>query len=109
MIPKILAQRLHNRPRHALSTARQFKPHLVLLDVDMPGKDGGEVAREIRSDIEMHHTPILFLTALVSKHEAGIGNVVRGGMRFLAKPVVADVLLRSIEDILSTQSASMPG
>jgi CheY-like chemotaxis protein len=34
-----------NRPHNVLKAAHQFRPAAILMDVDMPGKDGGEVAR----------------------------------------------------------------
>ena len=95
---------VENRPRFALTAVHEFKPHLILLDVDMPGRDGGQVAREIQSDIESGHVPILFLTALVSKHEAGMKDVVRGGRHFLAKPAEPAVLIGTIEEILAEQA-----
>jgi len=92
--------RIENHPTRALAAARQYKPDLILLDVDMPGKSGGEVAREIRSDRLLCDTPILFLTALASREEAGTHEVERGGSHFLAKPVDSWVLLESVERML---------
>ena len=89
-----------NLPSQALSSARYFNPDLVLLDVNMPGKDGGEVAREIRADPALSHIPILFLTSLVSSAEAGKREITRGTQRFLAKPVSPDVLLSVVGRIL---------
>jgi CheY-like chemotaxis protein len=37
-----------NDPRQCLDLAEQFEPHLILLDVAMPGMSGFEVARELR-------------------------------------------------------------
>ena len=93
--------RTENRAYAALASARDFKPDLVLLDVDMPGKDGGEVASEIHGDPALAHVPIVFLTSLVSRNEAGNGLSLRGGMRFLAKPVDPAVLQRSVRSLLA--------
>ena len=93
--------RTENRSALALSAARQFQPDLILLDVDMPGKDGGDVAREIQGDAELCGVPILFLTSLVSTEDAGKGLIVRGGMRFLAKPVNPNILIDSIDRVLA--------
>lgn len=93
--------RVENRSALALSAARQFRPNLILLDVDMPGKDGGHVAREIQADSVLCGVPILFLTSLVSTEDAGKGLIVRGGMRFLAKPVNSNILIDSVDRVLA--------
>src|SRR5437867_4068399 len=57
-----------NRSAAALEAAQQVQPDLIILDIDMPGKDGGEVAREIRLSKQFHSTPILFLTGLIQRN-----------------------------------------
>ncbi len=75
--------------------AREFKPHIIFLDIVMPKIDGGDVAQQIRSDPVLAHVPIIFLTAIVSrtetKHEIG-------GFPFLAKPVSLEAITRCIEE-----------
>ena len=93
--------RSENLACSVLRAAREFKPDMILLDVDMPGRDGGETAIALRADPDFANVPILFLTALVSEHEAGIRAVVRGGMRFLAKPVNPQALLHEIRSTLN--------
>jgi CheY-like chemotaxis protein len=82
--------------RRALAVARQFQPEILLLDVDMPHKTGGDLAREAQGDPLLREIPILFLTGLVSKTEAGESEIESGGMSFLAKPVMPEVLLASV-------------
>ena len=89
--------RAENRAQHAPAAAREFKPDLILLDVIMPGLDGGELASLLRSDPALKHTPIVFLTATVSPHEAKGGGFTSGGFLFLAKPVALKDLVRCIE------------
>ena len=93
--------RVENRAALALSAAREFRPEMILLDVDMPGKDGGDVAREIQADPALRGVPIVFLTSLVSPAEAGGGATLRGGMRFLAKPVNIKVLIETVDRVLA--------
>jgi CheY-like chemotaxis protein len=93
--------RTENRPAQALQVALEFRPDMVLLDVDMPGSDGGEVARHLAGQPTLRGTPILFLTSLISRAEAGASEVVRGGKRFLAKPVNPKVLIEVIDRILA--------
>ena len=77
----------------ALATAREFKPDLIILDVMMPGKDGGQVASEIRESSDLKSIPIIFLTATIQPDEQGL----HGGLPFLAKPVDLDELKACIE------------
>src|SRR4029077_2472828 len=67
-----------NDPTQACLSARNFRPNLVLLDVVMPERDGGEIAAQIRADPELHNTPIIFLTALVTRAEAKTGLHIDG-------------------------------
>ncbi len=46
-----------------LEKTRSEMPDLILLDVNMPGKDGFEVLREIRADPVIDHIPVIILTA----------------------------------------------
>jgi DNA-binding response OmpR family regulator len=84
-----------NRSFAALATARRILPDLVLLDVDMPGKDGGFVSRELRGDPALAKTPVLFVTSLISASEAGLRN----GERFLAKPIDPKLLLATVASL----------
>lgn len=92
--------REENRASSALGTAREFQPDLVLLDVIMPAIDGGELASRFKADSKLANTPIVFLTATVSKNEAQQGGFVSGGFLFLAKPVSLNDLLDTIDKSL---------
>lgn len=89
--------REENRGRRGAAAAREFKPHLIFLDVIMPDVDGGEVAALIQSDPRFKDVPIVFLTATVSKREVGTTGTTRGGLFFLAKPVTTEQLVECIE------------
>ncbi len=64
----------------------------VLLDVRMPGMDGFEVAREIRSRARSRFTPILFVTAGDDPDEAMLSAYALGAVDFLAKPLRTEIL-----------------
>ena len=89
--------REENSGVHAYKTAREFQPDMILLDVMMPDMDGGAVASKIQDDENMKHIPIVFLTAILKKEEAGSTGGKIGGRTFLAKPVKVDDLIACIE------------
>ena len=62
--------RYEARSTETIKVCLAFHPDLVLLDVEMPVKDGGQVAAELQSHPTLRRTPVIFLTALASKEEA---------------------------------------
>jgi CheY-like chemotaxis protein len=83
----------------AHQSAQNFKPDLILLDIMMPHRDGGDIAAQIEADPGLQRTPILFLTALVTKAEATAGLRIQGHP-VLAKPVSISELIKGIEQNL---------
>ena len=94
-----------NDASKAHQTAQGLKPDLILLDIAMPETDGGEVAARIESDPTLHRTPIVFLTALVTKAETKSGLQIQGHP-FLAKPISIPELVAAIEQSLPAHAAS---
>ena len=94
-----------NDPTMAHQTPRRVKPDLILLDISMPETDGGEVAARIESDLALHRTPIVFLTALITKAEARSGLRIQG-RPFLAKPINIPDLIAGIERSLPAHPLS---
>jgi CheY-like chemotaxis protein len=89
--------REENDAKAALSAAEEFQPHLILLDVMMPGMDGGELAACFRASPKLKAVPIVFLTAAITKREVEAGGGQVGGHPFLAKPVVLSELVACLE------------
>lgn len=89
-----------NESARALLAAIQFQADLMLLDVDMPGMGGGDLAREAAMDPRLRDIPVLFLTGLVSHAEAGTSPMESGGMKFLAKPVEPALLLATVHQLV---------
>ena len=68
-------------------------PGLILLDLNMPRKDGREALREIKSDAALRHIPVVVLTT--SKAEEDIYRTYDLGVNsFITKPVTFDGLVR---------------
>jgi DNA-binding response OmpR family regulator len=89
-----------NRTAQALGAARAFGPDAILLDVFMPGKDGVSLSREMAEDALLQQVPIMFFTAEMLQSEAAHGEIVRGGMLFLAKAADPDVLVAAVARLL---------
>ena len=92
--------REENDAKAALAAAEEFEPHLILLDVMMPGLDGGELAARFQGNPKLKAVPIVFLTAAVTKAEVKAGDGRIGGAPFLAKPVVLTEVLACLKQHL---------
>lgn len=98
--------RIENDSTHALAAAQDFLPDIILLDVVMPGLDGGDVQAQLQANPTLARIPVVMLTALVDSSELSEGAVAQAGTQMvLPKPVNLDLLLRVIEEILPTATA----
>jgi CheY-like chemotaxis protein len=74
------------------------RPGLILLDLNMPRKDGREVLREIKSDPNLRRIPVLVLTT--SKAEEDIYKTYDlGANSFITKPVTFEALVNVMRSI----------
>ncbi len=94
-----------NDAAKAHESARDFRPDLILLDIMMPQIDGGDIAAQIDADPGLQKTPIIFLTALVTKAEAKAGLHIQGHP-VLAKPIDIPELINRVEENLPAHMAS---
>lgn len=70
----------------ALEAAQRTRPDIVLLDVMMPGIDGIEVCRRLKSNPATQHIPVVMVTAL-DQPEDRVRGLEAGADDFLTKPV----------------------
>jgi len=75
----------------ALELFRRHQPDIVLLDVNMPGKDGYWLASEIRRLEVDRWTPIIFLSAMDEDQDL-LRGIESGGDDYLVKPISSAVL-----------------
>src|SRR2546421_2170752 len=76
----------------ALRLALRNDLAVLLLDVRMPGRDGFETARMIRSRERSRLTPIIFLTAAADEMTSMFRGYEAGAVDYLQKPVVPEIL-----------------
>ncbi|OLP17332.1 hypothetical protein BST81_16130 [Leptolyngbya sp. 'hensonii'] len=85
----------------ALSAAQ--KPDVILMDVQLPGTDGLEATRQIRSNGQLNHIPIIALTALAMPGDQE-RCMAAGVDAYLAKPVKMKQLVAVIQQLLNQES-----
>jgi CheY-like chemotaxis protein len=84
----------------AVELAREFGPELILLDLNLPGRDGIETLAELRAVQGLREVPAVFLTAAVNA-EVGARLLALGAREVLAKPIRPRELLQAIERVLA--------
>ena len=88
--------------KDAITIAKSKSPDLIILDVLMPGMDGGEVAERLKDNSRTQNIPVIFLTALFTrKEEYEKKHIVADNITF-AKPFDPEELLDEIKMLLET-------
>ena len=73
-------------------------PGLILLDLNMPRKDGRETLREIKSDSNLRHIPVVILTTSESEDDVWLSYNL-GVNSFIVKPVTFERLVHLVRTI----------
>lgn len=86
-------------PKKGVELAQSLIPDLIILDVNMPGLDGGDIANILAADASTKDIPIVFLTGLLRKdEESSVGGMVdRGRAVYIAKPISSSELIEAVE------------
>tara|TARA_R110002072_G_scaffold200294_2_gene358024 strand:+ start:815 stop:4195 length:3381 start_codon:yes stop_codon:yes gene_type:complete len=80
-----------------LAIAREVRPEVIFLDIDLPDMSGYDVLAEIRSDPDLRHTPVIALTANAMSGDAERG-LEAGFDRYLPKPFSLDEILGAVTE-----------
>jgi putative two-component system response regulator len=83
----------------ALEALPVYKPHLVLLDVNMPGMGGIDVCRRIKQDPAYRLTPVVLITGMAQR-EKRLEGLDAGADDFLSKPVDIQELLARVRTLI---------
>ena len=79
----------------ALEVLQNASPDVILMDAMMPGMDGFETCRNLKSDARLAHLPVIFMTGL-SETQHVVEGFRCGGVDYVTKPIVADEIIARI-------------
>jgi two-component system cell cycle response regulator DivK len=85
--------------QQAVAAARAEMPDLILMDLGLPGIDGWEATRQLKSGAATRHIPIIVLSAHAMTNDRDLA-LAAGGDDFDTKPVRFQQLLGKIETLL---------
>lgn len=88
-----------NKSTEATETAKNFKPHLILLDVMMPEINGIELCEQLRNNEETADTLIIILTARGEDYSQ-IAGLESGADDYIVKPINYKVLISRVNALL---------
>ncbi len=92
-----------NNGKHALLLAASQQPDLIVLDIQIPDMNGGEIAFKLKEDSTTADIPIVFLTCLLSDSESGRMGHSCGGKTMVAKANDTKELIAVIDETLSNK------
>jgi two-component system, cell cycle response regulator DivK len=88
--------------REAMSIAREFRPDLIVMDIQMPHVTGLELTEAIRADEELQGIPIMAVTAYAGK---GDEDRIRaaGANAYVSKPIALLRFIETVESLMTPQ------
>jgi len=86
----------------ALSKSKEELVDIVILDINIPKKNGFEVCRELKSHVATKKIPIIMMTAAyVSVEDAEKGSTL-GADEYVSKPFFSEVMIHNVERLLTS-------
>jgi len=90
-----------------LELARQYSPELILSDLHMPGQDGYELIKAVKSNARLRAIPFAFLSSTVWTEHDRRTALALGAVKFIVRPIAPLALLAEVEDCLQHQSGGL--
>jgi two-component system cell cycle response regulator DivK len=81
--------------REALERAREFNPHLIIMDIQMPHVTGHELIVALKADEQLRHIPVMAVTAYAGREDEDRIRAA-GAVAYVSKPIT---LMRFIEAV----------
>ena len=91
--------------REALPKAREVRPHIVILDVNLPDMSGLEVCRAIRADSEIASVPVLMLTVRHDDSDV-LAGLEAGADDYVAKDSAGAIVLGRVSRLIQFRQMS---
>ncbi len=106
LIHQILSKEGHlvsvaNNGIDGVKMASEVKPHLIFMDITMPGQDGYDTTEQIKNNPELSEIPIVFLSGQAAGEDKG-RVFAKGGSSFIRKPFANQQLVSMVALILDT-------
>jgi CheY-like chemotaxis protein len=93
--------------KEGVEKALSEKPHLVLMDIMMPGMDGRETARALRENPETKNIPILAATALF--RDSDLKSCLEAGCNaYIVKPFTFQELRAKLRELIPQTDGTLP-
>lgn len=90
-----------------VAMAREYQPHLLLIDINLPSLSGWEVATRLRRDPSTAHIPMIAVTAHTPSESRMMARAA-GFDAFLSKPVEPRHLAEEVQRIIGPPPAATP-
>ncbi len=83
----------------ALNLAREYRPDLILMDIQLPGLSGLEVTKWLKQDDDLHTIPVIAVTAFAMKGDEE--RIRQGGCEaYISKPIAVGSFMETIRSYL---------
>jgi len=85
--------------KDTIDIARDKKPNLIVMDIQLPGKSGIEITKELKADEDLKHIPVIAVTAFAMKGDEE--RIMEAGFSsYVAKPVSVPSFLDNVARFL---------
>jgi DNA-binding response OmpR family regulator len=87
----------------ALKKAKEERPDIILLDVNIPGMNGFEVCRQIKGDPELQDSIVVMISAVYYSDEDARKGMAMGADAYFTKPYENEVLQSKIKELIENR------
>jgi two-component system, OmpR family, alkaline phosphatase synthesis response regulator PhoP len=95
-------------PGRFFDSVLKRRPALCLIDVQLPGMDGREIVRVLRSSPETRNIPLISMSAVALSPEDKVRGLNEGADEYFSKPLDVDLLLVRVANLLARTGGAQP-